>query len=371
MTTATLLLADGSYYTGQALGATTTTAGELCFNTGLTGYQEVFTDPSYYGQLIVLTHVHIGTYGTLAAEQESDRAQFSGLICRNFSSFHSRADADGGLAEWLRAQGKPAIAGVDTRALVRRIRSQGVMNAVLSTETNDLDALRATLAACPNMAGQALVQHVSTRQPYWHVPPGPTTRYTVAVLDLGLKQNILRELAARGCALRVYPYDTPAEAILADNPDGFMITNGPGDPAAMPGVVATVQALLDSRKPLMGICMGHQILALALGIPTYKMSFGHRGLNHPIINLLTGRTEITSQNHGFAIDNAAAEAHPNVCITHRHLNDNTVAGIELRNRPAFSVQYHPESCPGPHDSRYLFDRLVANLEEARHLALAG
>lgn len=356
--TAVLLLEDGTIFYGRAIGATGTTVGELCFNTGMTGYQEVFTDPSYRGQIVVTTHTHIGTYGVQPDEAESDAVQIAGLVVRNFSDIYSRATATQSLQAYLAAHQRVGIADVDTRQLVRHIRAHGAMNAVLSSEILQPELLRQRLAAHPAMDGLELASEVSTPTPYDVNPEG---RHRVAVLDFGLKRNILRSLTARGCALRVFPHNTPWAEMAAWAPHGLLLTNGPGDPAAMPQAVATVvEALAQEDLPIFGICMGNQILGRAAGIGTYKLRFGHRGLNHPVLHLPTGRAEITSQNHGFALREAETEAHPGVEITHRHLNDNTVAGIALKGRktPAFAVQYHPESNPGPHDSRYLFDRFV-------------
>lgn len=359
---ATLLLADGTRFEGLAAGATGISAGEICFNTGMSGYQEIFTDPSYYGQVVTLTHTHIGNYGVHPDEAESHGVKIAGLVCRNFSHLHSRADASGGLHEYLAAAGVAAIYGLDTRALVRHIRERGAMNCVIATDGSPIEALQARLGDIPNMEGLALADAVATREPFVVAPtPGTARGLRVAALDLGIKRNILRCLTARGLEVHVFPWDSPAEALLSIDPHGFFISNGPGDPAALDGPVATIQALLQTQKPLFGICMGHQLLARAMGLPTFKLKYGHRGLNHPVKNLLRDRSEMTSQNHGFAVVRQATEAHPDVELTHVHLNDGTVQGLRLRHQPAFSVQYHPEASPGPHDSRYLFDDFVAML----------
>lgn len=355
---ATLLLEDGTRWEGYAAGARTTQAGELCFNTGMSGYQEIFTDPSYYGQVIVMTHTHIGNYGTIAADSESDRIQINALICRNFSDYASRSGAVTPLEEYLKAGKVPAIYGVDTRALVRHIRARGAMNAVVSTEEISDRELQAALEACPTMHGLELASVVSTPENYVLTPENPVDGLRVAVYDFGTKQNILRSLTQRGCTCQVFPAKTPAEDVLATEPDGFFLSNGPGDPAAMDYAITNTKALLKSGKPLFGICMGHQILGEALGAPTYKMPYGHRGINHAVKNLTTGRSEITTQNHGFSVDASAIDANSLVEITHRNLNDNSVAGIRAKAFPAFSVQYHPEANPGPHDGRYLFDQFV-------------
>lgn len=360
--TAILLLEDGTAFYGQAIGAVGTSAGEVCFNTGMTGYQEIFTDPSYCGQIVATTHTHIGTYGTLPAEAESKGVQIAGLVVRNFSEIFSRHAADESLQQYLERHGTVGIADVDTRQLVRHIRAKGVMNAIVSSEILQPDLLREKLAAHPPMDGLELASRVSTQHAY-DVNPGGA--YRVAVIDYGLKQNILTSLTERGCQVRVFPSSVDWGEIEAWNPQGVMLTNGPGDPAAMPHAVAVVkQALAVEELPVFGICMGNQILGRAAGLETYKLRFGHRGLNHPVKNLLTGRAEITSQNHGFSLREEAARASDTVEVTHVHLNDNTVAGIRLKNRkaPAFAVQYHPESNPGPHDSRYLFDEFAAALK---------
>ena len=355
---ATLLLADGTRLHGGLIGTPGTAVGELCFNTGMTGYQEIFSDPSYRGQILVTTHSHIGNYGTVPDEVESDRVQIAGLVCRNFSRVFSRFGATRSLEDWFLEQGLTGLSGVDTRALVNHLRERGAMNAIISSETHDPAELAQELARrATDMQGRELSSEVSTPEAYALGVTGPL----VAVLDYGVKRNILLSLLRRGCRLRVYPSKTTAEAILADNPQGIVLSNGPGDPAAMPHEVAQVQRLLAQGLPLFGICMGHQLLARACGIGTYKLHFGHRGINHPVLNLATGRTEITSQNHGFGVERASLEATPEVELTHVNLNDQTVEGLRLRECPAFSVQYHPESNPGPHDSAYLFDQFVGLL----------
>lgn len=357
---AVVLLADGAFFYGYAAGKIGTTFGEICFNTGMTGYQEIFTDPSYFGQIMVTTNVHIGNYGILETESESNHVQIAGLVTRNFTNPYSRHLADSDLQDYLIRHGLVAITDVDTRAIVRHIRSKGAMNAVISSETLDLEVLKKRLSEVPSMEGLELASKVSTKQVY-DMGEGDAPR-KVAVLDYGAKRNILRSLAARGCQLQVFPHDATAEQVLAWQPDGIMLSNGPGDPGVMTEQIGVVRQLLDSGKPVFGICLGHQLLASAVGIKTFKMHNGHRGINHPVKNLLTGKSEITSQNHGFGVDPESVKQHPDVEITHINLNDNTIEGIRLKNRKAFSVQYHPEACPGPHDSRYLFDDFMAMMQ---------
>lgn len=357
---AVLLLEDGTLFQGQSAGKIGTTWGEICFNTSMTGYQEVFSDPSYFGQILVMTNAHIGNYGTRREELESRGVQISGLVVRNFTNLYSRKQADASIQEFLLEQNLMAISDLDTRALVRHIRDKGAMNAIISSETTDVDALRARLAEVPSMKGLELSSRVTTREAYdWE---GGEGAFRVAVLDLGVKRSILANLVERGCRLRVFPARTDIEEIRAWSPDGYFISNGPGDPAAMPYATETVRAMLEDDKPLFGICLGHQILAQAHGLPTYKMHHGHRGANHPVQNLRTGKGEITTQNHGFGVDLEAAHAHDRIEVTHINLNDGTLAGIRITDKPAFSVQYHPEASPGPHDSRYLFDEYVALLQ---------
>ncbi len=358
---ALILLADGTIFYGKAVGEKEGSAfGEVCFNTGMTGYQEIFTDPSYYGQLMVTTNAHIGNYGTNKDEVESEGIKIAGLICRNFSYHYSRHDADASLEEFLNEHNLLAISDVDTRALVSYIRDNGAMNAVISTEVDNIEGLKKQLAEVPDMNGLELASQVSTKEPYYW--GDENAKYRVSALDLGIKKNILRNLAARDCYIKVFPYDASYEDLKSFNPHGYFISNGPGDPEPLKAAIETTTKVLDEGKPVFGICLGHQVLALSQGISTYKMHHGHRGINHPIINLKTGKGEITSQNHGFAINREETEAHPNVAITHIHLNDQTVAGIELKDKPAFSVQYHPEASPGPHDASYLFDQFVENIE---------
>lgn len=358
---AILLLADGTHFQGYAEGKIGITTGEICFNTGMTGYQEIFTDPSYFGQILVNTNAHIGNYGTLPDDEESDTVKIAGLVVKNFSEHYSRKTADASLQDYLERNNIVAISGIDTRALVKHIRSKGAMNAIISSEELDLQNLKAQLAEVPSMEGLELSSKVTTSQAYDVGSQG--SPYRVAVLDLGVKKNILDNLVERGCQLRVFPATTKPEEIEAWQPDGFFMSNGPGDPGAMDYAVATAQHFLGKNTPTFGICLGHQILARALDIPTYKMHHGHRGANHPVIHKETGRSEVTTQNHGFGVSPEALAQHNDVIeVTHVNLNDDTVEGIRVKEKPAFSVQYHTEASPGPHDSRYLFDNFLALME---------
>ena len=354
---AVLLLEDGTLFRGVSVGKTGTTGGELCFNTGMTGYQEIYTDPSYYGQIVVNTNAHIGNYGTFPEEVESDSVKISGLIVKNFSEIFSRNTTKTSLQNYLEKAGIVGIANLDTRQLVRHVRSKGAMNAVISTEYLDGEQLHELLRQVPDMNGLELASKVSTEEPYF--VGDSYAEFRVAVLDFGIKTNILRNLTHRNCYCKIFPARTPFAEIEAWNPDGFFLSNGPGDPATMDYAIATVRNIISSGKPIFGICLGHQLLALACGLQTYKMHHGHRGLNHPVKNLITGKGEITSQNHGFSVGMEGITNSGLVELTHINLNDNTVEGIRLKNTPAFSVQYHPEAAPGPHDSRYLFDDFIS------------
>ncbi|MEN2283833.1 glutamine-hydrolyzing carbamoyl-phosphate synthase small subunit [Algoriphagus sp. SE2] len=355
---ATLLLADGTVFPGTLIGNAGTNGGEICFNTGMTGYQEIYTDPSYTGQIVVTTTPHIGNYGVIDTEVESDHPTVAGIVVSNFSDVYSRIDASGSLQDYLVNNKITGIADVDTRKLVRHLRSKGAMNAIISSEFEDnIEGLKAELAKVPNMDGLELSSQVCTQEPYF--VGNENSKIKVACLDFGIKKNILRNLSDRGVYCKVFPAKTKLEEMEAWNPQAYFLSNGPGDPAVMEYAVETTKAILTTGKPVFGICLGHQILAESVGISTYKMHHGHRGLNHPIKNILTGKSEITSQNHGFNISREDSESNENVEITHVHLNDDTVAGIKLKNKPAFSVQYHPESSPGPHDSRYLFDDFIS------------
>ncbi|MGY2980426.1 glutamine-hydrolyzing carbamoyl-phosphate synthase small subunit [Thermostichus sp. OS-CIW-30] len=376
---ALLVLADGTSFAGWSFGAPGTAVGEVVFNTGMTGYQEVITDPSYRGQIITFTCPELGNTGVNELDEESARPQVAGVIARNVSRLASSWRATSTLPEYLQRYGIPAIAGVDTRALARRLRSQGVMNGALSTETLDPQVLLERVRQAPSMQGLSLVAEVTTPQPYeWLEPtpadwdygrsqgiPVPEPPLRVVALDFGVKRNILRRLTRYGCRVMVLPANASPEQILSYNPDGIFLSNGPGDPAAETTAIRTTQALLQTGKPLFGICLGHQILSLALGGSTYKLKFGHRGLNHPCG--LEKQVEITSQNHGFAVDAASIPA-DGVVITYLNLNDHTVAGIRHRHLPLFSVQYHPEASPGPHDADHLFREFVELMLQHRRLA---
>jgi carbamoyl-phosphate synthase small subunit len=352
---AIILLADGTIFYGKAVGGKEGTAfGEVCFNTGMTGYQEIFTDPSYFGQLMVTTNAHIGNYGTAEAEVESEGIKIAGLICKNFSYEYSRPNADRSLKQFLDENELFAISDVDTRALVAYIRDNGAMNAVISTRVDDIEDLKNELKEVPDMEGLELSSRVSAKEPYF--AGEPTATYKIAALDIGIKKNILRNLARRDAYIKVFPYNATFEEMNSWEPDGYFISNGPGDPKPLTDAIQLATKIIAENKPLFGICLGHQVIALANGISTYKMHHGHRGINHPVMNLLTGKGEITSQNHGFSINREETEAHPDLEITHLHLNDQTVAGLRMKNKPVFSVQYHPEASPGPHDANYLFDQ---------------
>ena len=360
---ALVLLADGTIFYGKSVGIEGTSTGEICFNTGMTGYQEIFTDPSYFGQIMVTANAHIGNYGINDNEVESDGVKISGLICRNFSFTHSRVDSNGNLKDWFEKHNIVAISDVDTRALVAYIRDNGAMNAIISTEIGNIEGLKKQLANVPTMEGLELASKVSTKKAYYIGDENAPIK--IAALDIGIKKNILRNLKTRGAYIKVFPYNSKFAELAAFNPDGYFISNGPGDPEPLTDAQEVAKEIINSNVPLFGICLGHQVIALANGISTYKMHNGHRGINHPVKNLLTGKGEITSQNHGFAINKEETENHKEIEITHVHLNDHTVAGIRLKNKSVFSVQYHPEASPGPHDSEYLFDQFIENIKEAK------
>ena len=354
---AVLFLQDGTIFHGNAIGKIGAHGGEICFNTGMTGYQEIYTDPSYAGQVIINTTSHIGNYGVSSlTESESNRVQIAGMVCNEYASIHSRATADQSLQEFLVQAGIVGISGIDTRALVRHIRTKGVMNCLISSEIFDETELRNKLNEIPSMDGLELSSQVCTQEPYFL--GDESADFKVAVLDLGVKKSILSNLSERNCFLKVFPAKTSFDEIAAWNPTGYFVSNGPGDPSVMSYAIDTVSQMLASDKPVFGICLGHQILAQVCGLSTYKMHNGHRGLNHPVKNLVTGFSEITSQNHGFAVKMDELVNSSLAELTHINLNDQTVEGLQVKGKKAFSVQHHPEASPGPHDSRYLFDQFV-------------
>lgn len=355
---ALLYLEDGRYFRGKSIGWEGTTGGELCFNTGMTGYQEIYTDPSYYGQIIINTNVHIGNYGIHKLESQSHHPQIKGLIIKSIANTYSRHLGINSLEDYLKRHRIIGISEIDTRALVIHIRNKGAMNALITT-TEDLETCAAQITQIPNMNNLELASQVTTREPYYYGQEN--LKYKVAILDLGLKQSILDCLVAADCYCRVFPATTSFATMAEWSPDGYMLSNGPGDPGAMDYAVRTTKAILAAGKPIFGICLGQQIIGRACGLETYKMHHGHRGLNHPVKNLKTGRSEITSQNHGFAVVEKQVEEHPNLEITHVNLNDQTIEGFRLLDRPAACVQYHPEAAPGPHDARYLFENFVRHL----------
>jgi carbamoyl-phosphate synthase small subunit len=360
---AILMLQDGTVFYGKAAGSIGTTTGEICFNTGMTGYQEIFTDPSYFGQILVATNVHIGNYGIKDTEVESESIKIAGLVCKKFSEVYSRPAADKSIKDYFIEQNIVGICEVDTRAIVRHIRHAGAMNAIISSEIVDEKELKALLDKVPSMEGLELSSRVTTNAVYDSNITDAKQR--VALLDLGVKKNIVRCLNERGCDVRVYPMKTTAAEILAWNPDGVMISNGPGDPGVMTEEVEVVKQLINSATPVFGICLGHQLIAQSFGLRTYKMHNGHRGINHPVKNVITGKSEITSQNHGFAVVAEDITNNPDIEVTHLNLNDNTIEGIRHKTKKVFCVQYHPEANPGPYDSRYLFDDFVAMINHAR------
>ncbi len=353
---AILLLADGTIYHGKAAGKIGTTTGEICFNTGMTGYQEIFTDPSYFGQIMVTTNAHIGNYGIHAEEVESDSIKIAGLVCKNFNIAYSRKEANQSIQDYFQEENVVGISDVDTRSLVRHIRNKGAMNAIISSEILDVEELKKKLASVPSMDGLELSSKVSTQKPYFYGKEN--AKYKVAVLDLGVKKNILRNFDERDVYAKVFPAKTSFKDMEEFQPDGYFISNGPGDPSAMPYAIETVKEILAANKPLFGICLGHQLLALANDIRTMKMFNGHRGLNHPVKNIIIDHCEVTSQNHGFGVIPEDVKKSDKVEITHINLNDQSIEGIRIKGEKAFSVQYHPESSPGPHDSRYLFDDFI-------------
>ncbi|MCT4561671.1 MAG: glutamine-hydrolyzing carbamoyl-phosphate synthase small subunit [Crocinitomicaceae bacterium] len=357
---AVLMLADGTVFKGKSTGKIGTTTGEIAFNTGMTGYQEVFTDPSYLGQILIMNTAHIGNYGVHSEEVESDSMKIAGLVTKKFSDGYSRPSGYASLDQYMKDNDRVGITDVDTRALVRHIRNAGAMNAIISSEILDENELKTLLDKVPSMEGLELSSKVSVTEPFEVKPENASLK--VSLVDFGVKKNIVRCLVERGCHVKVFPHNATKADLDSFNPDGYMLSNGPGDPSAMPGEISLVKELVEDGRPIFGICLGHQILGLSQGLKTRKMFNGHRGINHPIKNLKTGKGEITSQNHGFVIDEESVKASNHIDVTHIHLNDDTVAGIELKGKPVFSVQYHPEASAGPHDSRYLFDQFVANMK---------
>ncbi len=355
---ALVLLADGTIFYGRSAGIDGTSYGEICFNTGVTGYQEIFTDPSYFGQIMVTTTSHIGNYGIKMSESQSKEIFISGLICKSFSSVNSRSNSKS-LKEWFKSKNLVTLCDVDTRALVRYIRDNGAMNAAITTETDKINTIKKNLDKFPTMDGLELASRVSTKKAYEYGDSNSKVR--LAVIDLGIKKNILENFSRRGLFIKVFPYNTDINEMLKFKPNGFFLSNGPGDPEPLKEVINTTKKILEKNYPLFGICLGHQVIALANGIKTYKMFNGHRGINHPVLNLNTGKGEITSQNHGFAVDYDTAVSNQSVKISHKHLNDQTVAGLEIKGKNCFSVQYHPEAGPGPNDGNYLFDQFLSKL----------
>ncbi len=369
---AVLVLEDGTCFRGAAVGAVGEAGGEVVFNTSMTGYQEVLTDPSYAGQIVTMTAAEIGNYGVTSEDVESGRPQVAGFVVRDASPIASNWRAEGDLRDYLVSHGIVAIAGIDTRALTRRLRSAGVMRGVLATGEPDAVSLAERARRVPPMEGADLVRRVTCAAPFDWQSDGEqplsvaaacraSRPLRVAAYDFGMKWNILRRLAAHGCSVRVFPAAAPARELLATRPDGIFLSNGPGDPAALPYAVENVRAIAEDEVPTFGICLGHQVAALALGGRTFKLKFGHRGANHPVKNLETGKIEITSQNHGFAV--APDSLPPEVAVTHVNLYDGTVEGLRHRRKPIFCVQYHPEASPGPHDADYLFARFLDSMEE--------
>ncbi len=357
---AAIVLEDGTVFKGKAIGKIGTTTGEIAFNTGMTGYQEVFTDPSYCKQILIMTTSHIGNYGVHEEEIESDSVKIAGLVTKKFSPMYSRFSGNDSLQNFMDKDGVVGIADVDTRALVRHIRSKGAMNAIISSEDLDIESLKSKLKEVPSMEGLELSSEVSAKEAY--TVGDENAAHKVALLDLGVKKNIVRCLVDRGCYVKVFPVNSKLADLKTFSPNGIMLSNGPGDPSAMTDVVGNVKEMVESEIPIFGICLGHQVLALSQGLSTEKMHNGHRGINHPIKNLLTGKGEVTSQNHGFVVSKDSIANNPAVEMTHIHLNDETVAGIQLKGKKVFSVQYHPEASAGPHDSRYLFDQFIDNMK---------
>jgi carbamoyl-phosphate synthase small subunit len=360
---AILLLQDGTLFKGKSFGAIATATGEIAFNTSMTGYQEIITDPSYTGQILVLNNCYTGNYGIKSTDVESTSITINALICKNIVEKDSRHQADDTLQNYLASNNLPCIFDIDTRALVSHVRINGAMNCIVSTDGTAIADLQKILAATPSMEGLEISSTISTKEPY--AVGDANALYKVAVYDYGVKQNILNCLVERNCYVKVFNAKTPLETVNQFNPDAYFISNGPGDPSTMQYAVDIVKEILVTNKPIFGICLGNQLLGLANGIGTYKMHSGHRGGNHPVINLQTTLSEISTQNHGFALNATDIENNDLVEVTHYNLNDNSIEGIKIKNKPAFSVQYHPEATPGPHDSRYLFDDFIKMIASSK------
>jgi carbamoyl-phosphate synthase small subunit len=358
-----LVLEDGTVFHGDAIGRPGTSFGELVFNTAMSGYQEVLTDPSYSGQIVVMTAAHVGNYGVRAEEDESGRVHVAGFVARDFPSRWSGTGGEMSLAAYLDASGVTGLHGLDTRSLVRRLRSEGAMRAGVSTEIADPAELHRRVLASPAMIGSDLALAVSPKEA--RLAPGGRGRkkFRVAAVDYGMKRNIVRLLQAGSCRVMVFPATASDREILDSRPDGIFLSNGPGDPAALPGPIATIERLIPTKKPIFGICLGHQLLGLALGAKTFKLKFGHRGANHPVQDQQSGHVLITSQNHGFAVDADALP--PEVEATHRNLNDGTLEGFRHRTLPILAAQFHPEAAPGPHDANVLFNGFLQAMGRAR------
>lgn len=356
------MLSDGTAVYGKAIGYDGITGGELCFNTSMTGYQEIFTDPSYYGQLMMMTYPHIGNYGTMPNDDEAGKVMVAGIITRAFSWEYSNPQANRSLQEYLEAHKITGISGVDTRRLVRHIREKGVMNAVISTTEMDEQKLLEMARNWDEMQGLELASKVTRKEAQ---TINGENDFKIAALDYGIKQSIITNLNKRGCTIRVFPAKTPHEELKAWNADGYFFSNGPGDPNATAAyALETVEFAKRSGKPIFGICLGHQLMALSEGIEVKKMFVGHRGANHPVKNMETGLVEISTQNHGFAVDEASINAEV-AEITHINLNDGTIEGLRFKKFPGFSIQYHPEASPGPHDSSYLFDQFIEMMRKQK------